>query len=245
MHQPEDKDQEKDQHQSTAHKTLLLAYGTEDEVGVLLGHILQFGLCAIKEPLAFKSARTYGYLGLDDIVSCSLGIILQSQKHTDTCLLVRLQDIVEDIVHRIEETCASYSKKSYEGIRPQLLANSKVQKVGNGCCQHYPQNPRGIERNEVLGIQDCQDVCSHTKEQNLKERLAQGCIYPHHAGREYVYGSQNKKLARTDLRYLPQGHLGIAHTHHKVEYSSSTGKKDAACHSFAVEHQEERQVYQS
>ena len=63
----------------------------EDEIGVLLRYIVEFGLRSIKESLPPQSARTDGNLRLVDIVSHARGIVLQSQQYHDAHLLVRLQ----------------------------------------------------------------------------------------------------------------------------------------------------------
>ena len=42
--------------EAAAHETLLFTDGAEDEVGVLLGHIVELGLRAIEEPFAPQTA---------------------------------------------------------------------------------------------------------------------------------------------------------------------------------------------
>ena len=50
--QPQDKQQIHEKHTGRPNETLFLSNGAEDEVGVLLRHILQLRLCAFQEPLA-------------------------------------------------------------------------------------------------------------------------------------------------------------------------------------------------
>ena len=67
-----DKEGIEQQYKGTAYEALLLADGTEDKVGVLLGHIVELGLRAIEEPLAPQAARPDGYLRLVDVIAYAL-----------------------------------------------------------------------------------------------------------------------------------------------------------------------------
>ena len=73
-----DECQEQQQHTSRAQETLFLAHGAEDEVGILLGHELQFGLCTIQETLALQAARTDGYLRLVDVVAGTTQVLVET-----------------------------------------------------------------------------------------------------------------------------------------------------------------------
>ena len=94
------KEQERAEHQGGSHKSLLFAYGAENEVGVLLGNIFQLGLSAVEESLAEHAARADGYFRLIDIVAGAAKVLLDAQCHLNAQLLVRLQDVVEHIAHR-------------------------------------------------------------------------------------------------------------------------------------------------
>ena len=107
MQQPQNERKEEQQNNGTPDETLLLAYGTEDEVGVLFRHIFQFCLCAVEESLAFQPARTNGNLCLYHIVTGASGVVLQTEQNTDACLLVWLQNIVEHEVCGIEKANAA------------------------------------------------------------------------------------------------------------------------------------------
>ena len=98
LEQPEYERQEHQQYACRAYKALFFAHGAEDEVGVLLGHKLQLGLCSVEEALAFESARTDGYLTLVHIVAGSIQVFVQSEQHIDTHALVRLHHIVQYVV---------------------------------------------------------------------------------------------------------------------------------------------------
>lgn len=54
--QSEYEDEEQQQYASRTDETLLLAHGAEDEVGVLLGHVLELGLGSVEEAFALESA---------------------------------------------------------------------------------------------------------------------------------------------------------------------------------------------
>ena len=52
-----------------AGKAEFLTYGTENKVGVLFRYVFQFGLRAVQIALAPKTARSYGNLGLIDVIA--------------------------------------------------------------------------------------------------------------------------------------------------------------------------------
>ena len=102
-HEAEDKCHEKQYHPDGSPKALLLADGTEDKIGILFGHIFQFGLCAVEEAFTPEAARTDGDFRLVHVVAGTPQILLHTQSHLDTLLLVGFQHLVEGIVDRKEE----------------------------------------------------------------------------------------------------------------------------------------------
>ena len=54
--------QEQELHAHRAPESLFLAYGAEDEVSVLLGHVFELGLGAFEESFAQEAAGAYGVL---------------------------------------------------------------------------------------------------------------------------------------------------------------------------------------
>ena len=244
MYQPKDKDEEEQQHQGTAHEALLLAHGTEYEIRILLGDVFQLGLRAVEEALAVQSAGPYGYLGLNYVVSGPLRVVFQTQKYADASLLMRLQDIIQHIIDRIEKADTAYGEQGYQGIGPQLFAHSQVEQVSHHGDQHGPLHPADIERYEVLGIQQRQHVGRGAQKQHLQERLAQRCVHPHQPHGKQVYACQYKELTHAHLRQLPHRFLGIAYANHKVKHKRRRGKQYAANHALAVKHQEEGQIDQ-
>ena len=55
-----------------------LAYGAEDEVGVLFRHEFQLGLCSVQEAFASKTTRSYGYLALVNVVAGTGQVVIQT-----------------------------------------------------------------------------------------------------------------------------------------------------------------------
>ena len=53
---PQDEREKEQQHTCRPYKALFLAHGAEDEVGVLLGHVLELGLGSVEEAFALESA---------------------------------------------------------------------------------------------------------------------------------------------------------------------------------------------
>src|SRR5574344_102358 len=73
-----DEEQIDNKHSCCSYKSFFFSNCTEDEVGMLLGYIFQFGLRTIEKAFSQKSTRTYCNLGLIDIVSCSPWIIFHT-----------------------------------------------------------------------------------------------------------------------------------------------------------------------
>ena len=92
-----------DQQQRGADEARFLAHGAEDEVCLLLGHVVQLGLRPLEEALARQPSRADSDLGLVDIVALTLEVALDAKGDLDTHLLVGLQDLIEDVAHRVEE----------------------------------------------------------------------------------------------------------------------------------------------
>ena len=67
-HQAEDERQHQYQHYNCSHKTELLAYGAEDEVGMFLGHQAVADMRALQVALAKETSRTDSDLRLANII---------------------------------------------------------------------------------------------------------------------------------------------------------------------------------
>ena len=84
----QDEGEEQQQHTGGTEEAFLLADGAEDEVGVLLGHVLQLGLRAVEEALALEAAGAYGYLALMDVVARIADVVVEAQQDVDAGALV-------------------------------------------------------------------------------------------------------------------------------------------------------------
>ena len=99
----QDQCQEEHQYCHAAHEALFLTDGAVDEVGVLLGHILQFGLRAVEEALAHDAAAADGDFALVDVIAGASEVFFDAQGNLDALLLVGLEHLVEREAHREHE----------------------------------------------------------------------------------------------------------------------------------------------
>ena len=244
MDEPQDEQQEEQQHRGTADESLLLAHGAEDEVGVLLGHILELRLGTVEETLAFQTARPYGNLCLNHIVSGTTGVILQSQQHPDAHLLMRLQHLGEHMVGRIEEPDRADGKEGDVEIAEQPFAQRKVKEIQHHARHHTPLHIGNVERQGIAVGTYGQQQCQQAIGQHLEGRHAQSRVHQHQPHREQMDEQQHTAFAQPRGRVLPQGHIGIADAHYKIDDCRHCREKDAPRHSVTVHHQEETQVHQ-
>ena len=109
-YESENQCQKQQQHTCRPQEALFLTYCTEDEVGILFRHKLQFCLCTIQKALSLQSTGANGYLTLVYIIAGPSQVFLQSQQHIDTRTLVGLHHIIEDEVGTIRETDGTQHK---------------------------------------------------------------------------------------------------------------------------------------
>lgn len=93
-HPQNQRDEEKGD-DSGAYEAFFLAYGAEDEVGMLLGDVFELGLGAVEESFSGKSAGTDGNLGLVDVVTGAAEVFDDAEGYLYSHLLVGLEDFVE------------------------------------------------------------------------------------------------------------------------------------------------------
>ena len=103
MYEPENEGEIYRKHGGCSDETLLFADGAEDKVGVLFGHIFELCLSAVEKSFSGDAARTDGNLRLVDVIAGSSDVFLDSERHLDTHLLMRLENVVENIVNREKE----------------------------------------------------------------------------------------------------------------------------------------------
>ncbi len=152
MQEAEDEREEEQQHDGTADEALLLAYGAEDEVGVLLRHVFELRLSAVQEALALKPARADGNFGLYDIVAHAARVVLQPEQDLDARLLVRLQDVVHREVRAVVEGEASQREEGNEGVGQGAVSKREVEQIEHRRRADGHHHPHGIE-----GIDEARD----------------------------------------------------------------------------------------
>ena len=143
-------------------ESLLLAYGTEDKVGILLRDVLEFGLRPVKESFARQATGTDSYLGLIHIIARPAGVILQSQRDLDTYLLVRFQYLVKYVVDRKEKSNRCQREKGNQGIPPYPLVNGHAYQIGHIQSQDAQYDPVQIEGKEIANYTRDQENSSRT-----------------------------------------------------------------------------------
>ena len=128
-----------------AKKAEFLAYGTENEVGILLGNIFQFGLSAFQITLAQKSAGANGNLRLIDIITRIVRIVYHTQKDLGTHLLMWLQDFFEKEVGGVEKG-DGHNNGSHKGKNVlQILFQRSPGDIDQGKRQAAQQDVSQIE----------------------------------------------------------------------------------------------------
>ena len=95
FYEPDAEKDEQKKRRRTAEKAPFFAYGTVDEVRVLLGYEVVLGLCPLQKALAEKPAATDCYFALVDIVADSFQILFLSQQNFYPVFLMLLQAFLE------------------------------------------------------------------------------------------------------------------------------------------------------
>ena len=177
MDETKNEGKEQTEDYGASEEPLFLAYGTEDEVGVLLRHILELRLSTIEESLATKSTRTDGYLGLNDIISCPARVVFHTQKHANTRLLVRFHDIVQDIVGRVVQGKSTKSKEGDVNITRTPILHSQPDKIGRREEEYGKLNPSDVEGKHILAEEKGSKRQADAIEKNEEERRKTTRIY--------------------------------------------------------------------
>ena len=149
-----------------ADEATFLTYGAEDEVGVLLGHEVVFGLRALQEALSREAARTDGNLGLVHVIAYALRVVELAEHDEDAVLLMLLQYIMEGVVdgenedehegedcqHLDDAFSLGYDvvhhgkdeQAAQDDVHDLLAPNQgkDKQEDGDDTCRHHPTGPR-------------------------------------------------------------------------------------------------------
>ena len=237
-----DEAQEQQQHNGAADETFLLAHGAEDEVGVLLGDVLQLGLRAVEESLSLQSAGTDGNLCLDDIISGAAGIVLQSQKDADARLLVRFQNVVHHITGGKEKGKGADGEQGDIEIIEQAFAQGIVKQVEYGIDTDGQLYPGDVKRYDELAEEQGHERCAQAVADKFVHRCRTRGVDVHHAVYEKLDKEEHHALAQADHRHSPQRVGGKPYADDKIGHSRHGREQDAAGHSLAVHHKEEAEI---
>ena len=243
VYQSQDESKEKEQYSGTSHEAFFLAYGAEYEVSVLLRHEFQFGLSAIEEAFSFQSARADGYLTLMDIISGTGKVLLQTEKHIDTHALVGLHHMIEHIVCGIEEGDTAESKEHDKEILPYPLLQYAIEQIAYHRCTEDELHPHYVERNDVFSKQQRAYCDAYAVAEDRLGSIGILTIDPYQCGGKYLYHKKYGEMAHR-CRYIPDGRFGISDADDEIDNHRHAREKEAARHSFAVEHQEEAGIDQ-
>lgn len=118
----------KQHHDQGSLETAFFAYRAENEVGMLFGNEIVFGLRAFKKTFAHQSARTDGNLRLMHIVARTFQVFLHAKQNLDTGALMVLQDLEKGEVDRKDKN----EKTSINGDGLQDAAFFRNQAEQNG-----------------------------------------------------------------------------------------------------------------
>ena len=150
IHQPQNKAEKQHKDRGRPEKALLLAYGAEDEVGVLFRHELELCLRPVQESLALQPARSDGDLALVDIVTCPGKVFVKSQKHVDAHTLVGLHDIIQHIVCRIEECYRPQCEQCDIEVVGEACVHRVIDQIADDTRRQQQLHPDDIKRNDEL-----------------------------------------------------------------------------------------------
>ena len=213
----------------------LLANGAEDEVGVLLGHVFELRLCAVKEAFAQQAAGADGDLGLVDVVARSAGVVLQAEGDADALLLVGLEHVVEDVVDRQHEGYGREGKEGHKGVTPTELddgLDNEHEAGGEDDTNKHPNEVDGyVERGD-----DGREEGGHEAVEDDAEREA---VVPKAGDEEHL--NDEGEGGDDECAGWGGSEEGVVELHHGNEEGDGAdgGQQQIAGHAFAIEHQGE------
>ena len=188
------KGKEQEQHACRAHESLLLAYRTEDKVGILFGYELQFCLCAVEEPFSFQSSRADGYHTLMHVVARASQVILQTEQHIDTRALVLAQHVVEHNACRIEEDDGTEREQRHIEIVAHPCAECLIQVIADERGTYEQLHPHDVERDDIFGKEEKYHCDTQHESQDIESLCLVVAIDAHQCRREQLYEQEHHKL---------------------------------------------------
>ena len=229
------------QDEGAPHEALLLTDGAEDEVGVLLGHVVELGLRTVEEPLAPQAARADGYLRLVDVVPHARGVVLDAEEHEHAHLLVGLQ-LVDKQVARVVEAYRAQGEEGDEEVRGVTLHHIHAEEVESRADATDELHDADVEWYDIA------------REEPGYERSTEiGTGYPHCSGEPLAIDAHHEGSDEGDeqeddeLAHTHHGHgfeevVALPHSDDEVEHGTNAYGKERAGHALAVEHEEEGEV---
>ncbi len=241
MDDPQDEGQEEKEHGSGPDEAFFFANGAEDEVGVLLGDVFEFGLRAVHEAFPLETAGTDGDFALVDIVACTTDIFFHAKQHFDAHLLMGLKDVVEGVVGCIEKRGRTNGEDGDEEVFPDALTQGLPTHIEGHEEGHGNLHPNDVEGNDEardeVGNEDSDG--SHGEEARGMGRA--GAIDGGHDGGEEPNEQEHDKFANLGLG-VGQDVGGETDADDEVGHGGGGGEEETAGHSFTVEHEEEGEI---
>ena len=235
MYEPKDEGKKQEEHAGRTEEALLLTNGTENEVGVLLRHKLQFGLRAVKKTFAFKTTRPDGNLALMNIIARSCKVLVKAKQHVYAHTLVRLHNVVEHIVGRIEEHQRANGERHDEEIALQAGAKGLYEQIKGEQHTHHKLHDSHVEGYDIDREEERQEGYSERVREYEDCLLSVLTIDINHARREHLNKEQHGELAYRCGR-VTQKNLFIFHTDNKIDNHGHTREEHTARHALTIEH---------
>ncbi len=240
--EPQDEQQEQCQHGHCAHEALLLTHGAEDEVGVLLRHILELRLSAVEESFAGQSAGADGYLALVDVVARAAQVVLDAERHFDAHLLMVAKDVVEDVVHREHEQHRGHHEADGDEVFGDAQVEHHYGYVDNRATQGHKEvgHAGHVHTNEREQPHQQPRACEAERHVAPNDEVA--AVDEQHDDEQNHDGGEDDELPQGDAHY--QRRSGIFDRDDEPRDGTQDGEQDDAGHPLAVEHEDERDVDQ-
>ena len=235
MDEAQDECQVDQQHAGRTDEALLLAHGAEDEVCVLLGHILELGLRAVEESLARHPARADGNLGLIDIIPHPRRVLDHAEQHFYPDTLVVLQNLAEHIARRIEEARRHEREQTYP-CRPCHARDQPTVEIVEG--KPHDEHDHGtchVKRHHPPRHRDRCRLRHQTDDGHRTQALVAAEVHPHHRQREDKDEAQHGKRP---LGSQPAGHhrLVILDADNEVDDHGHPRERYGTGQSLTIEH---------
>ena len=208
---------------------------------MLLGHILEFGLCAIEKSLAQNATTANGYLALIDVVAHTARVIGDAQHNGDAFLLMLLQHMVERKVDREHEDDRCHDKADGDEDAPHVVVQHAIQQIDDRAAHHQAEEHIAIDRYAQPSQPPGQQTAGDVGQQHIAAQNERAAVDQQHAHCQHHHDDKGDERAQRDAH---QHHSGKLEHHHKVGDGTQCGKQHKTAHALAIEHKDERRVDQ-